>query len=228
MTGIIAAMNVELELIKSKLGNVTEENAGGIVFYTGEYENKSVVCAVSGMGKVSAAMCAAIMIIKYAPSVVINTGVAGALTKDLKQLDCTVAEKCVQHDMDTSPLGDPVGFVSGINRIFFEADKTVSDNLIKCYGKTKTKYCTIASGDVFVADPDTKKRITDLFGASVCDMESAAIAQVCFTANTPFAISRAISDGADESSALDFPALCKKAADISSRAVLKYIKDYGD
>lgn len=228
MTGIIAAMRVELELIKSNLENLQEETASGITFYHGYYRGKEVVCAVSGMGKVSAAMCAATMIIKYAPKAIINTGVAGALTSDLKQLDCTVAERCVQHDVDTSPLGDPLGFISGINKIYFDSDKTVSEHLIECYGEKKPKYCTIASGDVFVIDPAMKKRITDLFGASVCDMESASIAQVCYTANTPFAISRAMSDGADENAALDFPAMSKAAADISSKAVLTYIEKYGE
>ena len=227
MVGIIAAMNIELELIKSKLDNITEEKAGGIIFYRGFYKNSEVVCAVCGIGKVFAAMCAEAMIIKYKPSVIINTGVAGALSKDLKQLDCTVAEKCVQYDMDTSPLGDPVGMISGINRIYFEADKDYSDVLMSCYGKTKPVYCTIASGDAFVCDKDKKEYITKTFGASVCDMESAAIAHVCYVAETPFVISRVISDNADDNANLDFLTVCKKAADISSAATLKFINKCG-
>lgn len=226
MIGIIAAMQVELELIKNKLGCVKEETAGGITFYRGKYENNEVVCAVCGIGKVFAAMCAEAMIIKYSPSVIINTGVAGALSGELKKLDCTVADKCVQYDMDTSALGDPVGMISGINKIYFDSDKDLSDLLISCYTEKKPLYCTVASGDAFVCDPVKKKYIKDTFGASVCDMESAAIAHVCCVSNTPFVISRAISDGADDNAELDFTSLCKTAADISSKAVLKFIEKY--
>ena len=222
--GIIAAMRIELELIKSKLERVTEENAGGITFYHGFYKDNEVVCAVCGVGKVFAAMCAEAMIIKYQPSVIVNTGVAGSLSNDLKQLDCAVAEKCVQYDMDTSALGDPVGMISGINKIYFESDKTYSDILIGCYGKNRPVFCTVASGDAFVCDSKKKEYIKNAFGASVCDMESAAIAHVCFAADIPFVISRAISDGADDGAAEDFLTVCKKAADISSKAVLKFIE----
>ena len=228
MIGIIAAMSVELELIKSNLDDIKTEKAGGITFYRGKYSGYDVVCAVCGIGKVFAAMCAEAMIIKYAPSVIVNTGVAGALSDDLKKLDCTVADKCVQYDMDTSPLGDPVGMISGINKVYFVADKKCSDILISCYGKTKPVYCTIASGDAFVCDKVKKEYIKDAFGAAVCDMESAAIAHVCCVAGTPFVISRAISDGADEDADIDFMTVCEKAAGISSKAVLKFIKKFNE
>lgn len=230
MVGIIAAMQVELDLIKSKLENIKEEKRGGIVFYTGKYKEKDVVAAVCGIGKVFAAMCAEAMILSYDPDTIVNTGVAGSLSDDLHILDCTVAEKCVQHDMDTSPLGDPVGLISGINKIFFEADQYGTELLCKCYKSlgVTPKLCTVASGDVFVADKIKKERIKDTFGASVCEMESASIAHVCYVNKTPFVISRAISDGADGDAQIDFPSMCRIAAERSSRAVLEFIERYGE
>ena len=228
MIGIIAALDLELDMIKSALTDVTEEKAGGIVFYKGKYKNNSVVCAVCGMGKVFAAMCAEAMIIKYLPDLVINTGVAGSLCSDLKQLDSAVSEKCVQHDMDTSPLGDPVGMISGINKIYFDADIKAANQLITCYETKKPKLCTIATGDSFVSDLEKKKYIVDTFGASVCDMESGSIAHVCFANNTPFIISRVMSDGTEGDAAVDYYTLRGTAADISSKAVLTFIEKYGD
>ncbi len=229
MIGIIAAMDLELDLIKSKLENVKTKKKGGITFYTGTYKDKKVVCAVCGMGKVFAAMCTQTMIIGYSPKLIINTGVAGSLSGDLKQLDCAVADRCVQHDMDTSPIGDPVGLVSGINKIYFDADKNATNQLIKCYGKDKKpKLCTIATGDSFISDPEKKKYIVDTFGAFVCDMESGAIAHVCFVNETPFVISRVMSDGTEGDAAIDYYTLRGIAADISSTAVLKFIEKYGD
>lgn len=229
MIAIIAAMDLELDMIKSKLDCTVTEQAGGITFYRGKYKNNDVVCAVCGMGKVFAAMCTEAMIIRYSPKLIINTGVAGSLCGALKQLDCAVADKCVQHDMDTSPLGDPVGMISGINMIYFEADKKASEQFIKCYTKDKKpRLCTFATGDVFVSDPEKKKYIVDTFGASVCDMESGAIAHVCFAANTPFVISRVMSDGTEGDAALDYFTLRGIAADISCTAVLKFIEKYGE
>lgn len=230
MIGIIAAMQTELDLIKSRLENVKEERHGGVTFYSGEYMGKKAVAAVCGVGKVFAAMCAEAMIMAYRPDIVVNTGVAGSLADSLHILDCTVAENCVQHDMDTSPLGDPVGLVSGINKIYFDADEYGAGLLCECYAELGADpvLCTVASGDVFVADENKKEYIRDTFGASVCDMESAAIAQVCYVNETPFVISRAISDGADGGAKIDFPAMCGIAAQRSSRAVLEFIKRYGE
>ena len=83
MTGIIAAMKTELELIRNKLDNVTEEKHGGLVFYRGSYKGKETVAAICGIGKVYASMCAEAMTLLYAPDVIINTGVAGALSDKL-------------------------------------------------------------------------------------------------------------------------------------------------
>lgn len=229
MTGIIAAMKIELDLIRSRLDGVYEEKRGGITFYRGSFCGKEVVCAVCGIGKVFAAMCAEAMIISYSPDVIVNTGVAGAVSDGLHILDCTVADKCVQYDMDTSPLGDPVGMISGINKIYFESDKDGSALLSDCFrelGKEPVT-CTAASGDAFVSDMKKKRKINKQFGAGVCDMESASIAHVCFVNGTPFVISRVVSDGADGDAKYDFPEMCGMAADISSKAVLQFIKKYG-
>ncbi len=230
MVGIIAAMQIELDLIKSSLDNVEEEKHGGVTFYKGEYKGRQAVAAVCGIGKVFAALCTEAMILTYSPDIIINTGVAGSLSEGLHILDCTVAERCVQHDMDTSPLGDPVGMISGINRIYFDTDKYGADLLCDCYKSIGVRPvpCTVASGDVFVADEEKKAYIRDTFGASVCEMEGAAIAHVCYVNETPFVISRAISDGADGDAQIDFPVMCKTAAERSSKAVLEFIKRYGE
>lgn len=222
-------MKIELDLIRSELTDQTEETVGGITFIKGFYCGTEVVCTVCGIGKVFAAMCTEAMIVRYAPGLVFNTGVAGALGDGMKILDCTVADKCVQYDMDTSPLGDPVGMISGINKIYFESDPESSAGLAECYRELGKEplICTAASGDAFVADAKKKKWLRKKFGAGVCDMESAAVAHVCYVNNTPFVISRVVSDGADDGAGYDYPEMCGIAADISSKAVLQYIKKYG-
>ena len=106
--GIIGAMEAEVRELISRLQSVTTETVSGIEFNIGDLYGKRVVIAKCGVGKVFAAICAEAMIIKYAPALIVNTGVGGAIDRSLKPLDIVVADKLVQHDMDTSPIGDPV------------------------------------------------------------------------------------------------------------------------
>ena len=207
MTGIIGAMHVEVETIKSLMENKTAEKIGGVEFVKGTLHGKDIVIAVCGIGKVAAAMCTQIMILKYSPDRIINTGVGGSLSTKLAIGDIAVAESLVQHDMDTSPLGDPIGLISGLNMVNIPADKAVADLLlesIKTLENVKGLSGVIASGDQFIASDEKKKFITENFNAIVCEMEGASIAQVCFSNGVPFGVVRAVSDCADGSSHMDY------------------------
>ena len=226
--GIIGAMNDEVDALISRLDGHLEETVSGIKFHTGTIYGKPVVIARCGVGKVFAAMCATAMIIRYSPCLIVNTGVGGALSSGLSCADIVVATKLVQHDMDTSPLGDPVGLVSGINKIYFDADERVAELLINAASKLSlpAKRGIVASGDQFVADKKTKDRIVSTFGADVCEMEGAAIAQAAFVAGVPFAVVRAISDGADGNSPMDFPTFLSIAVKSSQSLTLALIESY--
>ena len=219
--GIIGAMDEEVAALKSKMNIEKTEKVSGIEFFCGNLCGKSVVVAKCGVGKVFAAICAQTMILRFGATHLINTGVGGALDTKLDLLDVVISDKVVQHDMDTSPLGDPVGLVSGINKVYFEA----SPLLIEAAKATDVPCTvgTIASGDQFVADSGTKALITERFGASICEMEGAAIGHVCFVNGVEFLIVRAVSDSANENSVMDFPQLASRAAVISSDLVEKIL-----
>lgn len=215
MIGIIGAMEVEIEGIRSVMTDKKEKTVSGVRYVSGKLGNNEVVTAVCGIGKVFAAICTQTMILDYKPELIINTGVAGSLSAELNVCDIAVADKVVQHDMDTSPLGDPKGLVSGINVIYFEADKAASallSEIVKEYG-INTVGGTVASGDQFIASKEVKNRIVTDFGAIACEMEGAAIGHVCYVNNVPFAVLRAISDKADGVAEIDYPSFCKMAAD---------------
>ena len=226
--GIVAAMDVELFELAAALENRVDEAVGGLVFHTGAMFGKRVVLVKCGIGKVFAAIAAEAMILRYSPEIIVNTGVGGALAKDLSCADVVVAGSLVQHDMDTSPLGDPVGLVSGINKVFFDADKRASELLLSAAAENsvKARLGIIASGDRFVADKAEKDRIVGAFSADVCEMEGAAIAQTAFVNGIPFAVVRAISDSADDGASLDYPSFLKIAAENSKRITLSFIKNY--
>jgi len=225
MIGIIAAMNVEMESLRSYMTDTKTEVISGVTFVRGTLEGKEVVTAVCGIGKVFAALCAQTMILRYAPEYIINTGVAGTLTGDLDIGSIAVSSACVQHDMDTSPIGDPLGLISGINIIEIPADKALCERLCACAKDMgiRTLSGVIASGDQFVASSERKAFITEHFSAIACEMEGAAIGQVCYVNGVPFCVLRAISDSADGSSHMDYPVFVKMAAEQSVKLLRRFL-----
>ena len=226
MIGIIAAMNVEMESLRSHMENTETDVISGIRFVRGTLEGKEVVTAVCGIGKVFAALCAQTMIMHYSPDRIVNTGVAGTLTDKLDIGSIAVSSAVVQHDMDTSPLGDPVGLISGINKVELPADRLMSGQLSACAKimGIKTETGVIASGDQFVASSERKAFIVDHFKAIACEMEGAAIGQVCYVNKVPFCVLRAISDSADGSSHMDYPTFVKMAAEQSVALMRRFLR----
>ena len=226
--GIIGALNDEVSEIISRLIDRNTEQVGGIEFNTGKLYGKNVVIAKCGVGKVFAAICAEAMIIKYAPELIVNSGVGGALDKSLRPLDIVFADKLVQHDMDTSPIGDPVGLISGINRVYFETDeraRKILEDSAKEQG-VNDLVGTVATGDKFISDKADKDRITELFGASACEMEGGAIAHTAFVNGVPFMVVRAISDSADGDACMDYPTFLPIATKVSTALTLSLIEKY--
>jgi len=225
MIGIIAAMNVEMQALRSHIKNPVSETISGIEFVRGTIASREVVTAVCGIGKVFAAMCAQTMILRYHPECVINTGVAGTLTDKLTIGSIAVSSGVVQHDMDTSALGDPKGLISGINKVELPADEALGAKLSACAQQLGIATVTgpIASGDQFISSGEKKAFITETFGAIACEMEGAAVGHVCYVNGVPFCILRAISDSADGSSHMDYPTFVGIAADQSVRLMLSFL-----
>ncbi len=223
--GIICALQYEAELIESRLTNTVKTTVSAITFTHGKLGNNEVIIAVCGVGKVFAAMCAEIMALKFSPDVVINSGVAGAIHKELGCGDITIATSVVQHDMDTSPLGDPKGLISGINIINFNCDNDTLNSIKNIATQSSLKVLTgvIASGDKFVASKDDKDFIESTFNAVACDMEAGAIGHVCYVNNIPFCIIRAISDSADGKACVDYPTFSRIAAKNAAEILCNYI-----
>lgn len=226
MIGIIGAMEIETAALAQAVKEKKTEVISGVTYTSGMLDGQEVVIATCGIGKVYAAICAQTMILRYRPTAIINTGVAGTLTHDLGIGDVAVATALCQHDMDTSPIGDPVGLVSGINRIYFEADPKISQKLSACVtakGGKAVAGC-IASGDQFVAAEAKKAFIRDAFGAIACEMEGGAIAHVATVNGVPFAVLRAISDSADGDATVDYPAFARAAAEQSVAVLRAYLQ----
>lgn len=226
MIGIIGAMKIEIEKINAAMEDKNEETVSGILFTSGKLYGRDVVTAVCGIGKVFAAVCAEAMILKYSPEIIINTGVAGALAEDLEIGDIVVSSSVLQHDMDTSPLGDEAGLLSGINIVKIPSDEKLAHDMLKCIsGFGRARLGIIASGDQFIASLEQKERIRALFGADACEMEGGAIGHAAYMNDVKFVVIRAISDKAHEHSVIDYPAFAEKSAEKCADAVKLFIKE---
>ena len=232
--GIIGAMQIEVEALSNAMENTQTETVGNMTFVLGDLRGKRVVCAKCGIGKVFAAMCAQTMILKYAPDCIVNSGVAGTLSDSLSIGQIALAEQVVQHDMDTSPIGDPVGLISGINLIYIPADPAVTNALAAAVAREGVPYMrgTVASGDQFICRGEVKARIKSDFETAdkpviACEMEGAAIGQVCYVNRVPYGILRAISDGGDEQAFADYPTFLAAAAKTATQVMLRFVENWG-
>ena len=226
--GLIAAMTVEAEKIKEVMTEKTTETVGGITFVNGKLGETDVVCAVCGIGKVCAAMCAQTMIVRYAPDAIVNTGIAGTLSDELGIGDIAVSNALVQHDIDVHDLDrTPRGYHPALNLTEIPAAEELAEKIEKIASSlgVKVKRGVIATGDQFISSSEIKKTLVDSFGAIACEMEGGAVAQVCYMNKVPFAVVRAISDGANEQSFDDYPAFEKFAAEKSSETAIRLAKE---
>jgi adenosylhomocysteine nucleosidase len=222
MIGIIGAMSVEVDDLKACMSEVTIQTISGIEFYEGRIHGVECVVARCGVGKVYAAICAQTMILQFHPSVVINTGVAGGIGKDIHIGDVVISSGLVQHDMDTSAVGDEIGLISGINLVTIPA-VTELVNLVSEVAQSvydgKVHVGIIATGDQFICDAKKLKEIAESFHAFACEMEGGSIAQVCYVNQVDFIVIRAISDNADDGASVDFMQFAKEAAQKSAKLI---------
>ena len=229
MIAIVAALPAELSAIEaaaSAEGPLTTRRVAGRELRTGTLGGRSVVLALSGVGKVAVASTATLLVEQA--SAMIMVGTAGGIGAGVELGDVVVASELLQHDLDARPLWDRWVVPSlGIARI--PADRGLTAALAAAaevvigqhgaglaelgLGAPHWHLGLIASGDRFVATAEESIRLQhELRDALAVEMEGAALAQVCHTAGVPFAVARTISDRADHNALTDFPKFLDRIA----------------
>lgn len=226
MIGIIGAMASEVDGLKAMMENVEVDTISSVKFYKGILQGKETVVAEAGVGKVNAAVTAQTMILKYNTESIINIGVAGGLDKSLSIGDVVIATKTAEHDMDTTPLGDEMGFITGLDRVYMECDSEISELLAECTEELgiHTIKGVIVSGDQFICRDDQREKLIGTFNGAAAEMEGASIGHVCTMNGVRFGVLRSISDGANSDSEMDFPTFAKMAAENSIKIISLYLK----
>ncbi len=227
--GIIGAMDEEVEILKSMMEVTETVTKAGMTFYKGILHGQEIVLARSGIGKVNAAVCAQLMITLFDINYLINSGVAGTLHADINQGDIVISTDAVQHDVDTTVFGDPLGAIPRLGVTFFQANQSLIDlaeNATKSLNFEGVSIFKgrVASGDQFIAGGSVKDRIQSNFAPSAVEMEGAAIAHVAYLNSVPYVIIRAISDKADGSADLSYEEFLPLAAKHASLLLEQMVK----
>jgi adenosylhomocysteine nucleosidase len=188
--GLQFAMESELHALPGAKELEPFETVSGVPFF--EVAPDVLACA-SGISKVNAAMGAEIFCLKYGVDLILNPGVAGCAT-DLPTGSLVVPSDFVQHDVDTTAIGDPVGLVSTVNQLAFptwEPEHCVE--ILKSLGVTAVTG-RVATGDWFASKCPRAEWIRDTFSPLLVEMEGCAIAQVCLRNNVKFVALKSVSD----------------------------------
>lgn len=217
-------MDEELSLLVEKLENREVTEYGSLTLYQGTLFNVKIGLMLSGIGKVNAAVATTIMLDKFSPEYLINTGVAGGFG-DVSVGDIVVATEVRHHDADLTVFDYEMGQIPKMPAAFTVNEKLLE--LVKNLGENpKLHYGPIMSGDSFIHDSAQTEKILKNF-PEICavEMESAAIAQTCYLFQVPFIIIRAISDRVeDDKSTNTYSLSMEEAAENSIHCVLEFLQ----
>ena len=226
--GIIGAMEEEVTALKEKLTDMELLQKASMNFYSGKLNGMEAVVVRSGIGKVNAAVCTQILADIFQVDAVINTGIAGSLKTEINIGDIVISTDTLQHDMDATGFGYEPGVIPQMDVSCFQADEKLLEKAVTACRAVVPEIQVftgrIVSGDQFISDRTVKERIVKQFDGMCTEMEGAAIAQAAYLNQIPFVIIRAISDKADDSATVDYPAFERQAIAHSVALVDNFIK----
>ncbi len=227
--GIIAAMAEELSLLKNSLEDVTTNTIGQFKYHTGVLDGVEVILFQSGIGKVNAAVGATLLLDKFNPDCVLNTGVAGGLPEHINIGDVVISSEVRHYDADATAFNYEPGQIPQMPPAF-STDALLSRLAYKA-GRSceeiSVHHGPILSGDSFIHNSSQVSFIESTFpDAMAVEMEGAAVAQTTFLFNVPFLLIRSISDKiAEQNNEKTYSQCIEKAAANSTKIVLTIIQD---
>ncbi len=232
VTAILGAFSEEIESFDNSIENRKVQTIEGISFVTGKLKGRKIVLALTGIGKVNAAMTATLLLEHFKPEEVLFTGIAGGINPDLLPGDIVIAEKTVQHDlgrlttegMRYRGMRNPLTRIR--NPVFFPADsallslaeasgKRIKLDSIKAGSAVRIPIIItgiVVTGDVFVASTSKKNELREKLNADAVEMEGAAVAQICWQHEVSCLVIRSLSDSANEQAEVDINMYRKIAA----------------
>ena len=223
---ILGAMVEEIEPLLEKVENIKKIEYAKNNYYEAIYKGVEVVIAYSKIGCVYSTLSATILIEHFKCDILLFSGVAGAINKELKIGDLIYAKRLCKHDLDITAFGHPPGFVPE-GKVYVYSDKRLIEIAKRVASKKNIKLIggTIATGDQFISSEEKKQEIAKKFEADAIEMEGYSVALVCDSFGVPFFILRAISDSANMDASFDFDKFLEKSAKISADFILEMVEE---
>jgi adenosylhomocysteine nucleosidase len=224
---IIGAMEEEVTILRDKLEIQEQDIIAGSEFTKGIYKGVEVILLKSGIGKVNAAMSTTLLLDRYKPDYVINTGSAGGFHPSLNVGDVVISTEVRHNDVDVTAFGYEYGQVPGLPAAYIPNEMLVDVAVKKAKEISNIQVAKglIVTGDSFLNDPVKVEFIRSKFkDLHAGEMEAAAIAQVCHQFNVSFVVIRALSDIAGKESNVSFDQFLDQAAKHSADLVLKMVE----
>jgi adenosylhomocysteine nucleosidase len=225
--GIIGAMEPEVAILRAQINQCETISVAGCEFYSGELAGHQVILTRSGIGKVAASMATTLLLERFAPDCVINTGSAGGFDPELHVGDVVISDDVRHHDVDVTAFGyepgqlpqQPAAFTSDRNLI------QIAEQVMGQFPDLQSRIGLICTGDQFMCDPQRIAQLRQTFPTMMAvEMEAAAIAQVCHQFKLPFVVIRSLSDIAGTESPSTFEEYLEVAAKNSSAMIVAMLK----
>jgi adenosylhomocysteine nucleosidase len=224
---IIGAMEEEVTILRDKMKDIEQIMIAGSEFNIGTLNGVEVILLKSGIGKVNAAMSTTILLEKFKPDAVINTGSAGGYEPSLNVGDVVISTEVRHHDVDVTVFGYEYGQVPQMPAAFISDEKLfqLAEESAREITDIQVGKGLIVTGDSFMNDPVRVEFVRGKFtGLYAVEMEAAAIAQVAFQFGVPFVIIRSLSDIAGKESNISFDQFLATAALHSSELIVKMLE----
>ncbi len=227
--GIIGALGEEVEELKMSISDPVITKKAGMEFFEGKLNDKNVVVVKSGVGKINAAVCTQILIDTFEADLIINVGVAGSLRNEINIGDVVIATDVVNHDMDATGFGHPLGEVPNMDKTYFEVNEKLLSKAVEVCEKVNTDITAfkgrILSGDQFISDRAKKDWLIETFDGYCTEMEGVAIGQTAWLNDIDFLVVRAISDKADGSAEIDYNDFKEAAIEHIVKLIVELVKE---
>ena len=190
--GVVVA--IELDAVLAKYGTPSETvRRHGYTVHTYINDDFFLFVIDAGAGEISAAAATQVLISEYDVELVLNFGVAGALTEEIKTAELCIIERAIHYDFDTTDWLDlPRGQYPGHDSPYLAADAALLARALEI--KPDLKKVTCASADKFISLPKAKAALHTDYQADICEMEAAGILLTCRRCGVPCLLLKAVSD----------------------------------
>lgn len=231
MIGIIGAMDKELHKYFQHITIEQTDMIGDKTFYLGRIHNHKVVLVKSGIGKVNAAITATILLTRYLPRLIINTGIAGGLSP-LNIGEILLAKGIAYFDVSLTEIDDiPYGKMADDPLVVDVSEHYLSqaEATFKRLGY-EYKIGNLVSGDKFVTTKkDIRKILRNVNEVLGVEMEGMAIALACHKFQVPFISIRGVSDIIDsENQTLDYNEASADVSEKTTSFVLSFLEGFNE